>query len=124
VLAVVANVADARVVVDGSVAGIDRVELGGGVVGGPRTLVAFVGLIGCGRRDQRQGAVRKLLLQRLERGVDVVRPAIGIVVTQREVILAGAAHVLERRVEVGREIGGVGHGGKLALRRREVKPAR
>ena len=57
VLAVVADVGDARVVIDRDVAGIDRVELGGGVVERARTLVALVGLVGRRRRDQRQRAV-------------------------------------------------------------------
>ena len=96
------------------VAGIDRVELGGGVVERARPLVALVGLVGRRRGDQRQRAVLQRLLQRRERRVDVVRPAIGIVVAQREVIVARAPHVVDRRVVLGREIGGVGHGRESA----------
>ena len=52
VLAVVADMRDAQIVVDRGVAGIDRVELGGGVVGRARPLVALVRLVGRRRRDQ------------------------------------------------------------------------
>ena len=99
------------------VAGKDRVELGRRVVDRARPLVALVGLIGRRGGDQRQRAVLQRLLERRERRIDIVRPAIGIVVAQREVVVARAPHVVDRRVVLGREIDGVGHDAK-------VRPAR
>ena len=109
-----------------SVAGIDRVDLAPGVVGRPRTLVALVGLIGRRRRDQRPGVlVGGFFFSGWERGIDVVRPAIGICRSPRRGSTRGCgACTSSGASKSGAKLGGVGHGGKLALRRREVKPAR
>ena len=55
-LAIDADVRDTQIMILGGVTRIDRVELGGRIVGRAGSLVALVGLEGCGRGDERDAA--------------------------------------------------------------------
>ena len=101
--AVVADVRDAQVVLLRGVAVIDLVEFGAAIVLRARALVALGGIIGGGRGDDGDARLRQRLLQRLERRLEVVRPAIGRRVADRRVVVARALHVGDRRVVVRSE---------------------
>ena len=113
VLAVVADMRDPQIVLLGGVAVIDLVELGAAVVGRSGALIALGGIIlrGCG--DDGHARLRERLLQRLERRVDIMRPAIGRGVADRGVIIAGPLHIGDRGIVVGRKaelvVEGAGH---------------
>jgi hypothetical protein len=83
VLSVDRDMGDADVVIDRGVAGIDGVELGGGVIGAPPGLAApcrDVGGCGCHQRDP---GTLKRLAQRLKRNRVVLRPNIRRLVSER-----------------------------------------
>src|SRR5207245_6317334 len=82
-LAVVADMRDPQIVLLGGVAVIDLIELGAAVVGRPGPLIALAGIILRGCRDDGDARLRERLLQRLERRVDIMRPAIGRGVADR-----------------------------------------
>ena len=98
--AVVADVRDAQVVLLRRVALIDLVEFRAAVVLRAGTLIALGGVIWRGRGDESYARLRERLLQRLERGFEVVGPAIGRRVADRRVVVARALHVGNRRVVV------------------------
>ena len=112
-LAIVADMRDAQIVLLGGVAVIDLVELGAAVVGRAGTLITLGGIILRGCRDDGYARLRERLLQRLERRIDIVRPAIGRRVADRGVIIAGPLHVGDRGIVVGRKaelvVEGAGH---------------
>src|SRR5690242_15950007 len=86
-----------------SIAGIDLVEFGGGVVSGARPLIALVGLIGSRRRDQPDAAFGQRFFQRRKRHLGIMRPAIGGAITERLVIGGDALPVGDRRIVLGRK---------------------
>ena len=103
VRAVVADMGNAQIVLLRRIAGIGRIELGTAVIGRARTLIALVGLIGRGGGDQRELRLAQRLFQRRERHVDVVCPAVGRRVADRDIILPRALHVRHGRIPVRRE---------------------
>ena len=82
---------------------VHHVELRGGVVRGARPLVAGAGLVRRGGRDQRQPGPGERLRQRRERHLGVVRPAVGRVEAERQVVVARPLHVRDGDVVIGRE---------------------
>src|SRR5450631_4859471 len=85
------------------VAVINPVELGAAIVRRPGTLVALVGIIGGGCRDDGRARLRQRLFQRLKRRLDIMRPAIRRGVTDRGVVVAGPLHIGNRRIVIGRK---------------------
>ena len=103
VLAVVADMRDAQIVLLRRVAVIDLVEFGAAIIRRARTLIALGRIIGRGRGDDGHARLRQRLFQRLERRVDIMRPAIGRGVADRGVVVAGPLHVGDRGIVVGRK---------------------
>ena len=101
--AVVADMRDAQIVIAIGLAGIDRVELGGAVIRRARSLVALVRLIRRRRRDQPDPALGQRLVQRRERHLGVMRPAIRRAIAERLIIIADPRHIRDRRVVLGRK---------------------
>src|SRR5439155_25586324 len=66
-------------------------------------LIALARLIGRRRGDEPNAAVGERLLQRRERHLGIMRPAIGRAIAERLVILADALPIGDRRIVLGRE---------------------
>src|SRR5207302_1198103 len=103
VLAVVADMRDAKIVLARRVAVIDLVELRAAIIRCARALVALGRIIRRGRGDDGHARLRKLLLQRLERRLGVVRPTIRRGVADRRVIIAGTLHIGDGGIVFGRK---------------------
>jgi hypothetical protein len=94
---------DAQIMRLRGVAVIDLVELGAAIVRRTRALVALGGIIGGGGGDDSDARLRQRLLQRLERRIDMMGPAIGRGVADRGVVVAGPLHVGDRGIVVRRK---------------------
>jgi hypothetical protein len=101
--AVISNMRNPQIMRLRGIAVIDRIEFGAAIVFGARALIALGGIEGGRGRDEGDARLPKRLAQALERRPDIMRPAIGRGVADRLIIFAGARHVGDRRVVVGRE---------------------
>ena len=105
VLAVIADMRDAQIMLLRGVAVINLVEFCAAIVGRARTLIALLRIVGRGGGDDRHARLRQRLFQRLERRVDIVRPAIGRGVADRGIVVAGPLHIGDGGIIVGRKAG-------------------
>src|SRR5262249_31305886 len=71
------------------------------VIGGARSLVALARLVGRRGGDEADAALRQRLGQRRERHHGVMRPAVGVAVAEREVIVARPLYVGHRNIVLG-----------------------
>ena len=89
---------DPQIVLLGGVAVIDLIEFGAAVIRSARALIALGRVIlGSGGHDG-HARLRQRLFQRLERRIDIMRPAVGRGVADRGVIVAGPLHIGDRRI--------------------------
>ena len=104
------------------VAVINRIEFCAAIIFGAGALIALGGIERCGCGDDGEPGLGERLSQGLERRIDVMRPAIGRGVADRLIILAGARHIGDRRVVVGREAKLIlkGHGHVLRSHMRAI----
>jgi hypothetical protein len=94
---------DAQIVRLRGVAVIDLVEFGAAIIGRTGALIALRRIVGGGGGDDGDARLRQRLLQRLERRIDMMRPAIGRGVADRGVVVAGPLHIGDRGIMVGRK---------------------
>src|ERR1700730_4866545 len=94
---------DAQIVLLRRLAVIDLVELGTTVIRSTRALIALRRIVRGGGGDDRHARLRQGLFQRLERCIEIVRPAIRRRVADRGVVVAGPLHVGDRRIVIRRK---------------------